>query len=80
MSELLEEIRKTLVNADSLLSLLVHRHGTVMEQIGEREEAKKIYEKCRTLATTIDFSSLTPDKRKEVNNLVSIMLELKRSG
>ena len=53
-----EELRKTLVAVDSLLSLLVHRHGKFMEEIGEREEATKLYEQCRYFASKLDIISL----------------------
>ena len=62
---MIEEIRKTLVECDSLLSLLVHRHGSYMEKIGEIEEATRLYRLCRELSTAIDFSSLPQDKRTE---------------
>ena len=39
--------KNILIRTDSLLSLLCHRHKKYLEDIGEWEEAKEIYELCR---------------------------------
>ena len=43
----MEEIRKFFIEVDSLLSLLVHRHGDYLEKIGEKAIAIKLYEQAR---------------------------------
>ena len=43
----MEEIRKFFIEVDSLLSLLVHRHGDYLEKIGEKDIAIKLYEQAR---------------------------------
>ncbi len=50
-----QELRSVLVRVDSLLSLLVHRHGSFMEEIGERDEAANLYEQCRYFASKLDL-------------------------
>lgn len=42
-----EELRKFFIETDSLLSLLVNRHGNYLEEIGEKEIATKLYEQAR---------------------------------
>lgn len=42
-----EELRKFFIEVDSLLSLLVHRHGDYLEQIGEKDIAIKLYRQAR---------------------------------
>lgn len=42
-----EKLRKFFIEVDSLLSLLVHRHGNYLEEIGEKELATKLYIEAR---------------------------------
>ena len=41
------ELRKFFIEVDSLLSLLVHRHGDYLEKIGEKDIAIKLYTQAR---------------------------------
>jgi hypothetical protein len=43
------EMRDFFIRVDSLLSCLVHRHGKYLEEIGEREEAEKLYLHARKI-------------------------------
>ena len=71
---MIKQLHDVLVDADSLLSLLVHRHGSYMEKIGELEEAKRIYSKCRDLSVMLDYAELSKDQRESIDNLMDIFL------
>mgnify|MGYP001599073796 CR=1 FL=1 len=43
----IEELRKFFIEVDSLLSLLVHRHGDYLEEIEEKNIATKLYVQAR---------------------------------
>lgn len=71
---MIKQLHDVLVDADSLLSLLAHRHGSYLDKIGELEEAKRIYNKCRNLSVMFDYAKLTKAQRESVDNLMSIFL------
>ena len=57
-------------DVDSLLSCLVHRHGSLMESINEKEEAKRLYFMSRDFHAACEFASLDADKRKQVLDFI----------
>jgi hypothetical protein len=71
--DLLTEFRSFLVDIDSLLSLLVHRHGGFMDKIDERKTAIRIYNRARTLYDVVNFASLSGEDRKTVLDFVQFL-------
>ena len=66
-------LREFFSQVDSLLSCLVHSHGTFMESINEKEEAKRLYFMARDFHTACDFASLDAEKRKQVLDFIEFL-------
>ena len=68
-----EDLRRTLVRCDSLLSYLFFRHRSYLEKVGEAEEVDFLYQKCRELSTVLDWTSLPKNDRDQVIEFIKFL-------
>lgn len=69
----IEDLHKTLVRVDSLLSCLFYRHRSYLEKIREAEEVNFLYQKCRELSTALNWKSLPKKDRDQVLEFINYL-------
>ena len=68
-----EDLRRTLVKCDTILSCLFFRHRSYLEKVGEVEETNFLYQKCRELSVVLDWVSLPKNDRDQVLMFINFL-------